>query len=41
MLEDEERSRLQSKADEVGLPFEMVEDRYDGATEEGAGQNAL
>ena len=41
MLEDEERMRPQSEAEEANLPYEMAEDRYDGAMEEGAEQNAL
>ena len=41
MLEDEERMRLQSEAEGADLPYEMVEDRYDSTTEEGAKQNAL
>ena len=41
MLEDEERKRLQSEAEEAGLPYEMEKDQYDGAMEEGAEQNAL
>ena len=41
MLEEEERSRSQADAEEMDLPYEMVEDRYDGATKEGAEQNAL
>ena len=41
MLEDEERKRLQSEAEGADLPYEMVEDRYDGPTGEGAEQNAL
>ena len=41
MLEDEERRRPQSKAEEAYLPYEMAEDRYHGTTEEGAGQNTL
>ena len=41
MLEDEERKRLQSEAEEANLPYEMAEDRYDGTTEGGAEQNTL
>ena len=33
--------RLQSEAEGADLPYEMVEDRYDSTTEEGAKQNAL
>ena len=33
--------RPQADAEETDLPYEMAEDRYDGATEEGAEQNAL
>ena len=41
MLEEEERSRPQSGAKKTDFPYEMAEDRYDGTTEGGAGQNTL
>ena len=41
ILKEEERSRPQVDAEETDMPYEMAEDRHDGATKEGAEQNAL
>ena len=41
MFEEEERSRTRVDAKEMDLPYEMVEDRYDGTMEGGAKQNSL
>ena len=41
ILKEEERSRPQVDAEETDMPYEMAEDRHDGATKEGAEQNTL
>ena len=41
MVEEEERSRSQADAEETNLPYEMVEDRYDGTTGGDAEQDTL